>query len=94
MTATTLPEPEDQDVDALSRLEERVQRAVSLVIRLRQEKDAALKELAETQQVWEESRNENAKLSEELQAMKTERQQVRGRLEKLLDHIDQLGSGA
>jgi uncharacterized coiled-coil DUF342 family protein len=94
MATNPVQEVDEQDGDALSRLEERIQRAVALVIRLRQEKEAALKELAETQQVWEESRNENTKLSEELQSMKAERQQVRGRLEKLLDHIDQLGAGA
>ena len=87
-------QPEEQEVDALSRLEERIQRAVALVLRLREEKEAAQKELTETQQAWEESQAENAKLSEELDALRSERKQVRGRLEKLLDHIDQLGAGA
>ena len=87
-------EPEEQEVDALSRLEERIQRAVALVLKLREEKEAAQKELTETQQAWEESQTENAKLSEELDALRAERKQVRGRLEKLLDHIDQLGAGA
>lgn len=87
-------EPEEQEVDALSRLEERIQRAVALVLKLREEKEAAQKELTETQQAWEESQAENAKLSEELDALRSERKQVRGRLEKLLDHIDQLGAGA
>ena len=87
-------EPEEQEVDPLSRLEERIQRAVALVLKLREEKEAAQKELTETQQAWEESQAENAKLSEELDALRSERKQVRGRLEKLLDHIDQLGAGA
>jgi len=87
-------EPEEQEVDALSRLEERIQRAVALVLKLRAEKEAAQKELTETQQAWEESQAENAKLSEEVEALRSERKQVRGRLEKLLDHIDQLGAGA
>ena len=87
-------EPEEQEVDPLSRLEERIQRAVALVLKLREEKEAAQKELTETQQAWEESQAENAKLSEELNALRSERKQVRGRLEKLLDHIDQLGTGA
>ena len=85
--------------DALEQLEERIQRAVALVIRLRQEKEAvlkekedALKELAETQTAWEESQNANMKLTEELNALNAERQQVRGRLEKLLSHIDTLGN--
>jgi chromosome segregation ATPase len=94
MALTMVQEPEEQEVDALSRLEERIQRAVALVLKLREEKEAAQKELTETQQAWEESQAENAKLSEELNALRSERKQVRGRLEKLLDHIDQLGAGA
>ena len=73
------------ETDALDQLEERIQRAVVLVTRLRQEKEDALKELAETQAAWEESQNE-------LTALKAERQQVRTRLEKLLTHIDTLGA--
>jgi chromosome segregation ATPase len=94
MALTLVQEPEEQEVDALARLEERIQRAVALVLKLREEKEAAQKELTETQQAWEESQAENAKLSEELDALRSERKQVRGRLEKLLDHIDQLGAGA
>ena len=81
-----------QEPDALAQLEERIQRAVALVIRLRQEKEAALKELAETQAAWEESQSANMKLTEELNSMHAERHQVRGRLEKLLSHIDTLGA--
>ena len=39
---------QDPEVDALGHLEERVQKAVALVMRLRQEKEAALKEIAST----------------------------------------------
>jgi FtsZ-binding cell division protein ZapB len=78
--------------DALGQLERRIQLTVSLVARLRQEKDAALKELADTQAAWEESQNANEKLSAELQTLRSERAQVRTRLEKLLGHIDQLGT--
>jgi chromosome segregation ATPase len=92
MALSTVQQPEEQEADALSRLEERIQRAVALVMTLRQEKEAALRELAETHEAWEESRNENAKLSEELDSLRAERKQVRGRLEKLLDHIDTLGA--
>lgn len=87
--ATTRLEPE---IDTLTHLEERIQKAVALVNRLRQEKEAALKELAATQQAFEESQNVNAKLAEEIEALRTERNQVRGRIEKLLGHIDQLGT--
>ena len=81
------------EADTLTHLEERIQKAVALVSRLRQEKDAALKELAATQQAWAESQKANAQLADEVESLRTERQQVRGRIEKLLGHIDQLGAG-
>ena len=67
----------DQEVDSLSGLEDRIMKAVQLVARLRQEKEAAL--------------TENQRLTEELDALRSERKQVRGRIEKLLGHIDTLG---
>jgi uncharacterized coiled-coil DUF342 family protein len=76
--------PVDQEQDSLSTLEERVQRAVQLVTRLRQEREAALQELAE-------SKAAAAKLADEVKALHAERKQVRGRIEKLLGQIDQLG---
>jgi FtsZ-binding cell division protein ZapB len=87
--ATIDQEPE---VDTLGHLEERIQKAVELVTRLRHEKEAALQELAETQAAWEEAQNSNQKLSEELESLRTERKQVRNRLERLLGHIDTLGN--
>jgi FtsZ-binding cell division protein ZapB len=82
----------ETEVDSLSHLEERIQKAVALVNRLRQEKDAALKELAATQAAYAESQDANAKLAGEIEALRTERHQVRTRIEKLLGHIDQLGA--
>jgi FtsZ-binding cell division protein ZapB len=73
------------EVDALTHLEDRVQKAVALVHRLRQE-------LAASQTALEDSRSANAALTEELEGLQTERRQVRTRLEKLLGHIDQLGA--
>ena len=83
----------DLEVDTLGHLEERIQKAVALVIRLRQEKEAALKEVAATQQALAESQSANEQLAGEIEELRSERQQVRGRIEKLLSHIDQLGSG-
>jgi FtsZ-binding cell division protein ZapB len=87
--ATTGPELE---VDTLTHLEERVQKAVALVQRLRLEKEAVLKDLAASQSALEDSQIANLTLKDELENMQTERKQVRGRLEKLLGHIDQLGA--
>lgn len=67
----------EQETDSLAGLEDRIVKAVQLVQRLRQEKDAALKE--------------NVRLNEELEALRSERKQVRGRIEKLLGQIDTLG---
>lgn len=82
----------EAEVDSLSHLEDRIQKAVALVNRLKQEKDAALRELAATQSAYAESQEANAKLTGEVEALRTERQQVRTRIEKLLGHIDQLGA--
>jgi uncharacterized coiled-coil DUF342 family protein len=73
------------ETDSLDGLEERVQKAVALVQRLRQEKDAALKEVAEL-------KADVTAFNEELDALRAERKQVRARIEKLLGHIDQLGA--
>jgi uncharacterized coiled-coil DUF342 family protein len=75
--------PVDQEQDSLSTLEERIQRAVQLVARLRQEKQAAVDEAAE-------AKADVARLTEEVKTLQAERKQVRNRIEKLLGQIDQL----
>lgn len=82
----------ETEIDTLSHLEERIQKAVALVVRLRQEKDAALKDLASTRGELGQAQEVNAQLTEEIEALRAERQQVRTRIEKLLGHIDQLGA--
>jgi len=113
--------PTVKETDPLDHLEERIQKAVALVNRLRDEKEASAKAAAEDREMatmerdeaarlaaqekeaaakitdalrvdLEEAQNVNAKLAADLEAMRTERQQVRSRLEKLLGHIDQLGA--
>jgi len=83
------------EVDTLTQIEERVRRAVTLVASLREERDAALQALAEAKEsaAQAEAQAEAAQrtLSEEISALKTDRKQVRERLERLLGHIDQLG---
>ena len=76
----------EQDTDALSGLEDRIQKAVQLASRLRDEKDAALQEAAD-------ARAQAAKLSEEVKHLQAERKQVRTRIEKLLGQIDELSAG-
>jgi len=110
-----------KEVDPLDHLEERIQKAVALVTRLRSDKEAVAKAAAEDKELaalekedaantaalekaaaeqvadalrvdLEEAQNTNARLTAELESMRTERQQVRSRLEKLLGHIDQMGA--
>jgi FtsZ-binding cell division protein ZapB len=77
--------PVDQESDSLSTLEERIQRAVQLVVRLRQEREAAVQDAAE-------ARREAALLADEVKTLQAERKQVRNRIEKLLGQIDQLSA--
>jgi FtsZ-binding cell division protein ZapB len=77
--------PAEENADSLSSLEERIQRAVQLVVRLRQEKEAALQEGAEL-------RAQVERLTGEVKSLQTDRKQVRTRIEKLLGQIDQLGT--
>ena len=74
------------ETDALSGLEDRIQKAVKLVARLRDEK-------AEAQRAADEARAEAARLAEEVKSLHAERKQVRTRIEKLLGQIDELSAG-
>jgi FtsZ-binding cell division protein ZapB len=67
---------QDQPLDPLGRLEERVLQAAEQVARLRLEAV--------------EARTMAAKLSEEVEALRRERQQVRLRIETLLGRMDEL----
>jgi FtsZ-binding cell division protein ZapB len=75
-----------QEIDSLTSLEDRIVKAVQLVARLRQEKEEALREAAD-------ARTQATRLSEEVESLRAERQQVRARIEKLLGQIDQLSAG-
>ena len=81
---------QEQETDSLGHLEDRIQQTVSLVARLRSEKESALKELAETKAALDDANNQNLQLTGDLEAMQDERKLVRGRIEKLLGHIDTL----
>jgi chromosome segregation ATPase len=78
--------PVPQESDSLSSLEERIQRAIQLVARLRQEKEAAVAEAAE-------ARADAQRMADELKSLQAERKTVRGRIERLLEQIDELNAG-
>jgi len=81
-----------QPGDSLESLEQRIQQAVQLVARLRADKESALAEAAAARTEANEAKAENARLSEEVQSLQADRKQVRQRIEKLLDQIDQLSA--
>jgi cell division protein FtsB len=76
----------DEQADPLARLEERILQAADAVSRLRREKEAALREAAEARALA-------AKQTGELETLRAERTQIRGRIEKLLDQIELLNAG-
>jgi FtsZ-binding cell division protein ZapB len=87
----------EEQLDSLSSLEERVTRAVEVVTRLREEKQALESQLgtalAERDAARKETANEAAhaqKLAQELDDLRSERKQVRTRIEKLLGQMDLL----
>ena len=75
-----------EELDSLARLEERITRAVDLVSGLRSEKDALESQLAK-------AIAERDAFRQELDDLRSERKQVRARIEKLLGQVDLL-SGA
>jgi len=75
-----------QELDSLSRLEERITRAVELVSGLRSEKEALESQLSK-------AIADRDAFRQELDELRAERKQVRTRIEKLLGQVDQL-SGA
>jgi FtsZ-binding cell division protein ZapB len=85
MDAVSLPEE-----DALASLEDRIRRAVDLVVELRAERDAALAELASARKAVAPALAETQKLRTELEALRGERKQVRTRIEKLLGQMELL----
>lgn len=92
----------EQQEDTLAGLEERIQRAVELVQTLRRDKAAvekqlasALKSLAEAEEASRaaaQSKSEVTRLMLENESMRKERDNVRRRVERLLETIDNMGT--
>ena len=88
-----------EETDSLTSLEERIHRAVQLVSQLRQEKEGVQKQLdaavAEKEAVVLSASDLQTQLNavaEELDSLKSERKQVRTRIEKLLGQMDLLSA--
>jgi len=76
---------EEYEADSLDSLEERVTRAIELVTALRQERDQLAEKLSAAE-------SENARIAGELDHLRSERKQVRTRIEKLLGQMDLLSA--
>jgi FtsZ-binding cell division protein ZapB len=77
-------------VDEFSALEERVLRAVDLVKRERQERAAAEERANKVEAQLREQEPVAEKLQKEVEGLRTERDQVRKRIERLLAQLDAL----
>jgi FtsZ-binding cell division protein ZapB len=85
--AAPAPVPDD---DALASLEDRIRRAVELVAALRAERDAAVTELDAVRKAAGSALADSQKARQELESLRSERKQVRTRIEKLLGQMDLL----
>jgi FtsZ-binding cell division protein ZapB len=74
-----------QELDALAGLEERITRAVDLVAHLRQEK-------AELESQLSSATADRDAIRQELDELRSERKQVRTRIEKLIGQMDLLSN--
>ncbi len=90
---------EQQEVDSLASLEERIARAVELVGVLKQENQKLTQRLQAVESEREEARGEarlaleeTEKMNRELDELREERKQVRSRIEKLLSQMDVLSN--
>ena len=94
--STAKPQSEPLDDDSLAGLEERILRTVELVTSLRAERDRALADLATARaaiaelEILKQTAAETPRLREEITGLRSERKQVRLRIEKLLAQMDQV----
>lgn len=84
--------PQDQEVDALAKLEERIGQAAECVSRLRREKEAALKERETAVREAAEAKALASRLALELKTLRGERGEIRSRIEKLIGQMDLLSA--
>jgi FtsZ-binding cell division protein ZapB len=83
----------EQENDSLSSLEERITRAVELVSALRNERDEMASMLAKAESERDAAVVLAQKSIDELDHLRSERKQVRTRIEKLLGQMDVLNGG-
>jgi uncharacterized coiled-coil DUF342 family protein len=86
---------QEEHIDSLKSLEERIGRAVEMVVELRNQNQELTKRLEAMQVERDDARTEaqmaaahSEKLTQELEELRSERKQVRARIEKLLGQMD------
>ena len=84
--------PREQEVDALAKLEERIEQAAELVVRLRREKDAAIVDRETAVREAAEAKALASRLALELETLRGERGEIRSRIEKLIGQVDLLSA--
>jgi len=91
-TALQVHADEQSQADDFSALEERVMRMVELLRTERRERGRAEETAATLQQLLDEQGSQLDNAHEELRTLGRERDLVRGRVERLLKQLDELGS--
>ncbi|MGI4758987.1 MAG: hypothetical protein ACRYGF_19325 [Janthinobacterium lividum] len=84
MAATTI------SVDEFQALEQRVMRTVELIRTEREARASAEAEVAAMKELLDVASTENSSLTSEINAMKQEREQVKGRVDAMLKQLDDL----
>lgn len=77
-------------VDEFQALEQRVLRTVELIRTEREARSSAEAEVAAMKELLDVASSENSQLTSEINAMKQERQQVKGRVDAMLKQLDEL----
>ena len=80
----------NDSVDSFQKFEEKITHAIEVVKRLQSEKRALEQELERVKSAAKERTREGEAQERELVALRREREEVRTRVEKLLDQIDSL----
>ena len=89
-TAPQVHEEEQNQADDFSALEERVVRLVDVVRNERQQRQRAEENAATLQQLLDEQGAHLQHVEDELRGMERDRDQVRGRVERLLRQLDEV----
>jgi len=82
----------DEDMDSLASLEERITRAVELVSSLKKQNEQLAARTQDAEAERDAAVLQAQKIADELDGLRSERKQVRTRIEKLLGQMDLLSA--